>query len=334
MIKKIDIIYFREEPPSFCAAAFEDLTAHGITACVIPMPQNADSVLASLRQSHSDAIFLISPFQFRDFLATNYNAIKAIGKPIISFINEHVWGNSFNGYREFEESKQWADFYLCSQDSDTQQSILMGRNAVTMRGGNWVATNLFREGPPLGERIPKLCFIGHTRDYSPGIYSERRRLLSALTEHDLVDILSIPRSRQTAHLVAQAYSSYAGVFCPPANGRCHSIRVMEAAACGALVVEVQPLDHANIYLRDGKHRIGLHPGLSAEELVDRVRALQFVQCQAIATAGCRKVRSFCNPMAAWDWVLRESEQALGLKRGITSRVKNLKRRFFRSFNDC
>jgi hypothetical protein len=309
MIKNADILYFHAEPSSFCSAAFTQLQKTGRAVNIIAMPQDAGQVMQTLAASPADAVVLVSPFQFWKFLVENIGSLRKLGKPIISYVSEHVWGNPFEGYRQFEEFDNWADFYVCAQDSDTKMMQAMGRKAVTMQGG-WVATDLFKPGPPLSKRIQRLCFVGHTADYAPGIYSERRRMLSALQERGLIDVLQIPRADQTAPLVAQAFAQYAGVFCPPANGLCHSIRVFEAASAGALVVEAQPLNKENVWFLSGVHRLALDVGISADDLCVFVEDLNFVNWQHVAKAGCDKVRTNYTPEKAWQWFFGEADKAL------------------------
>lgn len=308
MIKNADVLYLHAEPPSFCAASFRQLQAAGMAVNVIAMPQDADVVLATLRASPADAVVLFSPYQFGRFMVAHHADLKALGKPIISIVNEYTFGNLFPGYRDFELMEVWADFFICNQSSDTEKMRRMGRKAETMP--LWVATDLFTPGPSLSERIQKFCFIGHTADYYPGIYSERRRLLGALQERGLIDVLNIPRSEQTAHLVAQAYASYAGVFCPPANGKGHSIRVYEAMSAGALVTEVQPIDDGCEWFRDKIHRLALPEGIAAEDLAIWVEDLKFPDWHGIASTGRDFCRARMNPCEVWRSIFAAADKAL------------------------
>lgn len=308
MIKNADILYFGDEPPSACALAFQQLQRAGLCVNAIPMPSPKDDVLAELRESPADCIALYSPFQFRQFMFEANKALSAIGKPVISIVGEYTWGNAFPGYRQFEEAGRWADFFICGQSSDTDRLREMGRKAETMP--LWTATETFRPGPPLSERIQRFCFVGHVNDYYPGIYSERRRLLGALQERGLIDILNIPRHASTACVVADAYSKYAGVFCPPANGRGHSIRVYEAAACGALVVEAQPLDPRCEHFKDREQRIALPEGITGNELCTWVEDLKFPEWQGIASAGQRFCRERLNPCEVWRSIFAAADKAL------------------------
>jgi hypothetical protein len=309
MIKSADVLYFHAEPASFCSAAFAQMQKTGLAVNVLAMPQDSARVIELLKDSPAESIVLISPFQFWQFMVENIGDLRKLDKPIISYVSEHVWGNPFEGYRQFEEFDNWAHFYVCAQDSDTKMMEAMGRKTVTMQGG-WVATDLFEQGPPLSQRIQRLCFVGHTADYAPGIYSERRRMLGALQERGLVDVLQIPRADQTAPLVAQAFAQYAGVFCPPANGLCHSIRVFEAASAGALVVESQPLNKENVWFQKGIHRLFLDVGISGGDLCTFVEDLKFANWQHVATAGCDLVRSKYTPEKAWQWIFAAADNAL------------------------
>jgi hypothetical protein len=307
MIKNADILYLKDEPPSLCGRAFKELQRAGLCVNAIPMPWPPEDVLAELRESPADAIVLYSPYQFRDFLAAHGDELRAIGKPIISIIAEWTWGNSFPGYRDFEETEDYADFYVCSQSSDTEQMRRLGRKAETLP--LWVATDTFRPGPPLAQRIQKFCFIGHTADYWPGVYNERRRLLGALQQRGLVDVLAIPRHESTAELVADAYAKYAGVFCPPANGRGHSIRVYEAASCGALVAEVQPLNEGGEYFINREHRLALPEGISGADLCTWAEDLDFADFQAVASSGQRFCRTRLNPPEVWRSIFAAADKS-------------------------
>jgi hypothetical protein len=309
MIKTADVIYYHAEPASFCSAAFKQLQAAGLVVNAIPMPQDDGEVLRLLRASPADAIVFVSPVQFWQFMVAHHDHLTTLGKPLIACATEYTFGNAFPGYRDFEQMQSWADFYVCGQSSDTEAMRQMGRKAETLP--LWVATDLFRPGPRLAERIQKFCFIGHTADYHPGIYSERRRLLGALQQRGLIDILSIPRSDQTAHLVAQAYASYAGVFCPPANGKGHSIRVYEALACGTLVAEVQPLDLGGDWFKDRHHRLALPEGISGDDLCTWVEDLRFSDWQDTASRGRDFCRARMNPPEVWRSIFAAADKALG-----------------------
>lgn len=281
----------------------------GMARKVIPMVQDHDAVMQMLRESDSDAICLISPFQYQNFMRERHDELRDIGKPILAVISEHTFGNMFEGYAAFERERRWADIYVCCQDCDTQEFRAMGWPAFTSRG--WVSDDLFVPGKPLAQRIQKFCFVGHTHDYVPGMYAERRRILNALEGAGLLDILHIPRSVHTAQQVADAFASYAAVLCPPANGRGHSIRVFEAAATGSLVVEVgQPLDPGNTFFASGVHRIELPHGMPEDELIAWARDFDFCAHQQIATTAQNMVRSTMTPEAVWADIFAKADTAL------------------------
>lgn len=308
MIKNADILYLGEEPSSVGFHAFEQVKRGGLAIHAIDFPQKPQAVVNLLRKSPADAIALYSPFQLRGFLHHYGNELRAIGKPIISLVAEYTWGNSFPGYRQFEEQSDYADFYVCAQSSDTEQMRRLGRKAETLPF--WVATDVFKPGPPLRERIQRFCFVGHVNDYWPGIYSERRRLLGALQERGLIDVLHIPRHASTAHMVADAYAKYAGVFCPPANGKGHSIRVYEATACGALVAEIQPLDLGCEHFLNQEHRLALPEGITGDDLCTWVQDLDFADFQAVASSGQRFCRERLNPCEVWRSIFAAADNAL------------------------
>lgn len=308
-MKTGDFLFLAEEPASFAWAAMAQLHRVGMARKVIPMVQDHEAVMAVLRESDSDAICLVSPFQYQNFLRERHAEIRALGKPIIAVISEHTFGNPFDGYAAFERERRWADVYVCWQDCDTQHFRGMGWPAFTMPP--WVADDLFVPGKPLAERIQKFCFVGHTQDYVPGMYAERRRVLAAFEEAGVLDILNIPRSVHTAPSVAAAYASYAAVLCPPANGRGHSIRVHEAAVAGALIVEVgQPVDHGNNWFIDGLHRVALPHGVPEDELIAWARAFDFSKHQDIATAAQNLARTKMTPEAVWSDIFAKADTLL------------------------
>jgi hypothetical protein len=308
MLKNADILYLGEEPSSVGRHAFNQLQRAGLAVNVIDFPQDYATAISRLRDSSADCIALYSPFQLRAFIQQHGEELRAIGKPIISLVAEYTWGNAFPGYRQFEEAADYADFYVCGQSSDTEQMHRLGRKAETLPF--WVATDTFLPGLPLAQRIQRFCFVGHVNDYYPGIYSERRRLLGALQSRGLIDVLNIPRHASTAHLVADAYSKYAGVFCPPANGKGHSIRVYEATSCGALAVEVQPLDRGCEHFKDREQRLALPEGITGDELCTWVEDLKFPEWQGIASSGQRFCRERLNPPEVWRSIFAAADKAL------------------------
>ena len=309
-MKTGDFLFLAEEPASFAWAAMSQLHVTGIARHVIPMVQDHEAVMQTLRQSDSDAICLISPYQFQNFMRERHAEIRAIGKPIISWISEHTFGNSWPGYAAFEREHRWADLYVCAQDCDTQEFRALGWPAFTSRG--WVADDVFIPGKPLKDRIPRFCFIGHTHDYTPGMYAERRRILEAFLEAGVLDILNIPRSVHTVQQVADAYARYAAVLCPASNGRAHSIRLYEAAATGAAIVEVgQPLDPGNVWFHDQLHCLRLQPGIPEQNLTAWARSFDFNAHQNMATAAQSLVRSTMTPEVVWMEILAAADKALG-----------------------
>jgi hypothetical protein len=276
MIRSADILYLAEEPASWGVAAVAQLERAGLCVNNIRMRQNHGKVMDALRESVSDAVLFVSPFQFCDFMRACHDQLRALSKPLVCYVSEHTFGNSFAGYAAFHVEREWCDFYACAQLCDALEFQRQGKRAATIPA--WVATDLFTPGPPLAERIQKFCFVGHTQDYTPGMYAERRRVLAAAEDSGMLDILHIPRSPATAHLVAQAYASYAGVFCPPSNGRAHSIRLYEAAAAGAHILEIgQPLEDGNVIFQDGRDCDRLRAGVTDEVLQAWLPSFKFNQ---------------------------------------------------------
>lgn len=308
-MKTGDFLFLAEEPASFAWAAMTQLRRIGMARNVIPMVQDHDAVMKMLRKSDSDAICLVSPFQYQNFMRERHDELRSIGKPILAVISEHTFGNGFEGYANFERERRWADIYVCLQDCDTQEFRAMGWPSFTSK--MWVADDLFTPGKPLAERIQKFCFVGHTQDYVPGMYAERRRVLVAFEEAGVLDILSIPRSVHTAQQVADAYASYAAVLCPASNGRAHSIRLYEAAATGALIVEVgQPLDHGNVWFRDQLHCLRLRPDIPTETLTAWARSFDFTAHQKMATAAQNMVRREMTPEVVWADIFAKADTLL------------------------
>jgi hypothetical protein len=303
MIERADFLYLAEEPASFAMGAVQQLQRAGMCVLDVPMIQNSRAVMDALRASRSDAVVFISPYQYQHFMRECLAELRTLGKPLISYISEHTFGNLLDGYEQFEREQNWADHYFCSQDCDTLAMHKLGKRATT--APSWVATDIFRPGPPLAERIQRFCFVGHTQDYVPGMYAERRRVLAAFQRSGCLDILNIPRSPATVHEVARAYASYAGVLCPPSNGRAHSIRLYEAAACGALLLDVgQPMDEGNRWFRDGQHCITLAAGLSNDDLAAFAPIINFPRHQDLADRARDFCRSAFTPEAVWQEIFR------------------------------
>ena len=288
---KADVLFSYYEPPSWGAFAWRQCQEDGLVINAVPMGQDPAFVMDALRASEAEAIILVSPIFYSDFFAAQ--DIESLGKPIIELVAEWTWGNSLHSHREWQENRRFrADAYFCAQRSDVDQMHRLGRRAYPLKP--FLSTRHFRKGGPLAQRVPKLCFVGATGEDTPWVYGERRRQLAALREAGLVDVLGIPKGPQSAHMVAYAYATYAGVFCPPANGLAHSIRTYEAASAGALVVESQPMLPENVCLRDGIQRIAVPEGIEADELREIVRSIKFPDMQHIADAGHAYVAEHCD----------------------------------------
>jgi hypothetical protein len=296
-----DFLFLGEEPASITTAAAAQLQRAGIVREAVSFPCAEDEALQRLRASGSDAVLMYSPYQFSGFMMRHGCALRALGKPLISYVSEWTFGNPFRGYAAFEEADEWADFYACAQASDAAAFTAAGRKAAHFP--LWVATDVFNSSTRLSERVKKLCFVGHVGDYVPGMYAERRRILAALHGAGLVDILNIPRSPDTAHLVAEAFGRYAGVLCPPSNGRNHSVRVFEAAACGAAIVECQEFGAAGPWFHEGSHRLSVPDGTSAEDWCALVSAIQWPELQHMASNAQRHCREYFTPEAVVSVIL-------------------------------
>lgn len=305
MIRTADFLYLYEEPSSVGYHAAEELRAAGLVVNNIPMQQADAVVIETLRASPADAIALYSPYQYGGFMARNGDALRALGKPIIAYVSEWTRHNPFQGYRAFEESGEWADFYACAHPSDAAWLQSLGRRAEHFP--LYVPTSYIPQGKPLAERKQKLCFVGHVNDYVPGMYAERRHILAALTEAGLVDVLNIPRNVDTWPRVVEAFSAYAGVLCPPSNGRGHSIRCYEAAAAGALIVECQPLEEGNEWFMGWLERASLPAGYSDELWRKFVAGFDFAKFQSVATRAQAKVREYFNAATVWRQIFAHAD---------------------------
>jgi hypothetical protein len=285
---KIDVLYHWHEPPSFGALALADARALGVVNHAIPMTMSpAAQVYDALKKSDASAIVFVSPAQYSEFF-TQVPDLRALGKPLVSFATEWCYGNPITAYRNFQDSAAFFDFYACGQECDALAMRRLGRPSAVSSG--WVSTMAFRPGPPLHERIQKLAFVGDTTEYRPGIYAPRRRMLAALQARGLIDVIQIPKGIPTAHQVACLYANYAGVFCPASNGRAQGIRLYEAAASGALIIEAQPMEPENEYFKAGRHRLALDPDISDSDLCDFVASLDFARHQDIATRATELVQ--------------------------------------------
>jgi hypothetical protein len=285
---KIDVLYHWHEPPSFGALALADARALGVVNHAIPMTMSpAAQVYDALKKSDASAIVFASPAQYAEFFR-QVPDLRALGKPLVSFATEWCYGNPITAYRNFQDSAAFFDFYACGQECDALAMRHLGRPSFV--SPLWVSTMAFRPGPPLRERKQRLAFVGDTTEYRPGIYATRRRMLSALQARGLIDIISIPKGIPTAHQVACLYANYAGVFCPPSNGRGQSIRAYEAAAAGALILEAQPMEPENEHFKAGRHRLALDPDISDSDLCDFVASLDFARHQDIATRATELVQ--------------------------------------------
>jgi hypothetical protein len=285
---KIDVLYHWHEPPSFGALALADARALGVVNHAIPMTMSpAEQVYEALKKSDACAIVFVSPAQYSEFF-TQVPDLRALGKPLVSFATEWCYGNPITAYRDFQDSAAFFDFYACGQECDALAMRRLGRPSAVSSG--WVSTMAFRPGPPLHERKQKLAFVGDTTEYRPGIYAPRRRMLAALQARGLIDVINIPKGIPTAHQVACLYANYAGVFCPASNGRAQGIRLYEAAASGALIIEAQPMEPENEYFKADRHRLALDPDISDSDLCDFVASLDFARHQDIATRATELVQ--------------------------------------------
>lgn len=280
-MKTADILYSGFEPPAIGAFAVSEAQSRGIIKSAIPMPQNYDSVMQSLRDSESDAIILMSPVFYADFFVAKSRELLAIGKPIIELVYEWTWGSHLGFHRLWQENRIFdSDFYFCQLDTDREKMLHIGRKAYPLKA--FVSQNPYPKGLPLGQRVQKLCFIGSFAEEAPKAYSERRRLLNILLKNNLIDLIQVPKGVTSNHIVSYAYATYAGVFCPPCNNLCHSIRLYEAALAGAFIFEVQNICEPNRIFFNNKHAISIKEDIDENELCEKIASLKYAELSEVA----------------------------------------------------
>lgn len=279
-MKTADILYSGFEPPAIGAFAVSEAQNCGIIKRAIPMPQNYDSVMQSLRDSESDAIILMSPVFYADFFVEKSRELLSIGKPIIELVYEWTWGSHLGFHRLWQENRIFdSDFYFCQLDTDRKKMIEIGRKAYPLKA--FVSKDAYHRGSPLSQRVQKFCFIGSFAEEAPKAYLERRRLLNALLKNNLIDLIQVPKGISSNHIVSYAYSTYAGVFCPPCNNLCHSIRPYESALAGAFIFEVQNICEENRVFFNNQHAISIQEGIDENELCQKIASVKFTEFSQI-----------------------------------------------------
>jgi hypothetical protein len=281
-MKKADVLFSCYEPPAFGAFGLSEAKEHGVIENIFPMPQDPDFVIKSLQDSKADAIILVSPVYYGEFFASKAREFAAIGKPIIELVFERTWGNpAVQFHRLWQENRIFnADYYFCILNTDRSKMIEMNRKAFPLK--LFISKNAFPKGPQLNQRVQKFCFIGALNEDMPGLYSERRRLLNALLNKNLIDIIQVPKGITTNHVVSYVYGSYAGIFCAPCNGHAHSIRLYEGALAGAFLFEVQNVLEENRVFFNNKHAVSIQEGLDEQELCERIASINFSDFAEIA----------------------------------------------------
>jgi hypothetical protein len=305
-MKKADIVFYRDEPISFGFGLCYQLLRHGLCQAAIAMPYDHGQAMQILRESTSDCVVFLSPHMHRDFIREHHADLLALGKPLLGYVSEWVAGNdTFPEVRDFHREADWLHYYVAAQNSDVDwfRSLGMKCDFAPLM----LATDIFHAPPPDQKRIGEMVYIGHNNAWK----TERIRIVNELRDAGLVREYSIPRTMDGAHVVAGKFRQFAAALCPPAHGRAHSIRCYEAAACGALVVECQPLDPGNESFVDGVHRVSFPPDLPAAELCEFITNLyDFQQFAEIARNGC-------------DLVHREFRAEVGFSRFLSAATKAL-----------
>jgi hypothetical protein len=281
-VKTADVLFSCYEPPAFGFFAMLEAKHHGVVKNFFPMPQDPDLVIKSLRESKADAIILISPVYFADFFALKAKELLSIGKPIIELVCERTWNNpTIQFHKNWQENRVFnPDYYFCILETDRKKMIEMGRKAYPLK--LFVSKNAFPKGKQLTERVQKFCFIGAVNQDLPGLYAERRRVLQALLNKNLIDIIQVPKGVTSNHVVSYAYASYGGIFCAPCNGNAQSIRLYEGALAGSFLFEVQNVLEANRIFFNNEHCLSFEEGIDEGELCDRIASIKFPEFQEMA----------------------------------------------------
>jgi len=281
-MKKADVLFSCYEPPSFGVFALLEAKQSGVVENFFAMPQNPDLVIKALRESTADAIILISPVYFGEFFALKSKELIAIGKPIIELSFERIWGNpTIQFHKNWQENRIFnADFYFCQLDTDRKKMLEIGRRAYPLKA--FVSKNAFPKGLKLTQRVQKFCFIGAMNEDAPGLYAERRRVLRALSNKNLIDIIQVPKGVSSNHMVAYAYGTYGGMFCAPCNGNAHSIRLYEGAMASAFLFEVQNVLEENRVFFNNQHAISIPEGINEDELCEKIASVKFSDVEQMA----------------------------------------------------
>jgi hypothetical protein len=281
-MKTADVLFSRYEPPSFGVFALSEAREHGVVKNFFPMPQNPDLVIKTLKESDADVIILISPVYFGDFFALKAKELVSIGKPIIELVYERTWGNpTIQFHKNWQENRIFnADYYFCILETDRKKMADMGRKVFPLK--IFVSKNAFPNGIQLSQRVQKFCFIGALNEDVPGLYSERRRVLRALSNKNLIDIIHVPKGVTSNHIVSYAYATYGGVFCAPCNGNAHSIRLYEGAMAGAFLFEVQNVLEENRVFFNNEHAISIPEGINEVDLCEKVASINFTDVSQMA----------------------------------------------------
>jgi hypothetical protein len=312
-LKKADILYSGFEPPAIGTLALLEAKKYGVIENFIPMPQNPDSIIKCLRESKSDAIILMSPVFYADFFISKSRELLSIGKPIIELVYEWTWGSHLGFHRNWQENRIFnADFYFCQLDTDRKKMLEIGRRAYPLKA--FVSKDAYQRGYPLSQRVQKFCFIGSFSEEAPKAYLERRRLLNALLKNNLIDLIQVPKGISSNHIVSYAYATYAGVFCPPCNNLCHSIRPYEAALAGAFIFEVQNICEENRVFFNNQHAISIQEGIDENELCQKIASVKFTEFSKITDNAREMVLKNHLPQGVISEIL---ETALGEANGLT-----------------
>jgi hypothetical protein len=305
-MKKADIVFHRDEPISFGFGLCHQLLRHGLCEAAIAMPYDHGQAMQLLRASTSDCVVFLSPHMHRDFIRDNHANLLALNKPLLGYVSEWIFGNdAFPEARDFHREADWFHYYGATQNSDVDSFRLLGMKCDPAH--LMIATDIFHAPPPDQKRIGEMVYIGHNNPWK----TERIRIVNHLRDARLIREYSIPRTMDGAHIVAGKFRQFAAALCPPAHGRAHSIRCYEAAACGSLIVECQPLDKGNEYFIDGIHRVAFPSNLPADELCGFITDLHdFDKFASIARNGRNLVHQEFRAEVSFSRFLASATKAI------------------------
>lgn len=296
-----DWVYLGAEAPSCGDGLVSQLQEDGRVLEAVRFP-GEDNGIEQLKRSKSDCIVFYSPHEYGGWVRDNYETLRGLGKPLLAFVSECVSRNPhYQTAEKFHGDRNWFDFHWCSQASDVPW--FEARGAKAQFSPLIYSDRLFYKSDAWEKRVPKFVFIGCEHWSKP----ERSRLLKAAG--GLIDVILTPRTIDHAHVARYAYNRYAGVLCLPSHGRGQSIRLYEAAACGAALVECQDIDPGGEVFIDGIHRLSVEPGIADEEFRYLLHHFDFAKAETLARSAFDHAWQFSG-QRAFDRLMAAADTAL------------------------